>query len=92
MTNALSLPFDEPSRPRRPPRRVVTVSELTRKIRSLLETAHDQVWVEGELANCRAWKTGHLYFTLRDEHAQLKAVMLYRMAVATIAVKLQPNS
>ena len=80
MTNALSLPFDEPSRPRRPPRRVVTVSELTRKIRSLLETAHDQVWVEGELANCRTWKTGHLYFTLRDERAQLKAVM-FRSAV-----------
>jgi len=80
VTNALSLPFDETPRPQRPSRRVVTVSELTRKIRSLLETAHDQVWIEGELANCRAWKTGHLYFTLRDEHAQLKAVM-FRSAV-----------
>jgi exodeoxyribonuclease VII large subunit len=56
------------------------VSQLTHGIRALLETTLGEVWVEGEIANCRLWKTGHLYFTLRDEHAQLKAVM-FRSAV-----------
>ena len=53
----------------------VTVSELTTQIRGLLESELGEVWVEGEIANSRLWKTGHLYFTLRDEHAQLKGVM-----------------
>ena len=33
------------------------------------------MWVEGELSNCRLWNTGHLYFTLKDAGAQIKAVM-----------------
>jgi exodeoxyribonuclease VII large subunit len=53
-----------------------TVSELTAGIRDLLETAYMDVWVEGEISNCRLWNTGHLYFTLKDPGAQLKAVML----------------
>jgi exodeoxyribonuclease VII large subunit len=71
-----TLPFDGAPPPgRRPARQIVTVTELTNRIRVLLESTHGQVWVEGEIANCRLWKTGHLYFTLRDENAQLKAVM-----------------
>ena len=71
-----TLPFDAAPPGRRPARQVVTVSELTGRIRTLLESTHANVWVEGEIANCRLWKkTGHLYFTLRDENAQLKAVM-----------------
>jgi len=49
----------------------------------VLESTHGEVWVEGEIANSRLWKTGHLYFTLRDEHAQLKAVM-FRSAVRAL--------
>jgi len=74
-----SLPFGAPAG-RAPTREVVTVSELTNRIRGVLESTQGEVWVEGEIANSRLWKTGHLYFTLRDEHAQLRAVM-FRSAV-----------
>ena len=75
MSTNPSLPFDAAPPRRRSAREVVTVSELTNRIRTLLESAHANVWVEGEIANCRRWKTGHLYFTLRDANAQVRAVM-----------------
>ncbi len=75
MTGGTSLPFDDPERAAPTRRSVVTVTALTARIRSLLESNHGEVWVEGELANCRLWKTGHLYFTLRDDRAQLRGVM-----------------
>jgi len=56
-------------------RTIYTVTELTSQIRNVLETTFFEVWVEGELSNCRLWNTGHLYFTLKDNGAQLKAVM-----------------
>jgi exodeoxyribonuclease VII large subunit len=58
-----------------PARRVWTVTSLTAAIRDLLETRFSEVWVEGELSNCRPWHTGHLYFTIKDANAQIKAVM-----------------
>ena len=82
MNGTPSLPFGKPARGA-PAREVVTVSELTNRIRAVLESTHAEVWVEGEIANSRLWKTGHLYFTLRDEHAQLKAVM-FRSAVRSL--------
>jgi len=75
-----SLPFGGPARGLAPTREVVTVSELTNQIRTVLESTCGEVWVEGEIANSRLWKTGHLYFTLRDGQAQLRAVM-FRSAV-----------
>lgn len=80
MSHDPSLPFGEPARGEAPRRQVVTVTELTNRIRAVIESTQAEVWVEGEIANARLWKTGHLYFTLRDEHAQLKAVM-FRSAV-----------
>jgi exodeoxyribonuclease VII large subunit len=56
-------------------RTVLTVSDLTACIRAILETAYAEVWVEAEISNCRLWNTGHLYFTLKDPGAQIKAVM-----------------
>jgi exodeoxyribonuclease VII large subunit len=56
-------------------RTVLTVSDLTANIRGILETAYAEVWVEAEISNCRLWNTGHLYFTLKDPGAQIKAVM-----------------
>ena len=79
MSGPPSLPFGTPTG-HAPTREVVTVSELTNRIRGVLESTQGEVLVEGEIANSRLWKTGHLYFTLRDEHAQLKAVM-FRSAV-----------
>ena len=81
MTTAGGLPFDaQPpaaaqARPRAAGRRVLTVSELTAGVRVLLEAEYAEVWVEGEISNARLWKTGHLYFTLKDARAQLRAVM-----------------
>ena len=79
MSGPPSLPFGTPAG-HAPTREVVTVSELTTRIRGVLESTQGEVLVEGEITNSRLWKTGHLYFTLRDEHAQLKAVM-FRSAV-----------
>lgn len=76
------LPFGEtaPARPARPGRAVLTVTELTNRIRLQLESAWPAVWVEGELSNCRRWRTGHIYFTLKDGSAQIRGVM-FRSAV-----------
>jgi exodeoxyribonuclease VII large subunit len=51
------------------------VSELTRRIRLLLETQVGFVQVEGELSNFHRHSSGHTYFTLKDDRAQLKCVM-----------------
>lgn len=71
------LPFGETARtPRaRPGRQVLTVAELTARIRRQLEEAYPAVWVEGELSNCRRWNTGHLYFTLKGGDARIRGVM-----------------
>jgi exodeoxyribonuclease VII large subunit len=77
------LPFEEPDEAlterelQAPPsrRRILTVSQLTAQVRSLLEERFFEIWVEGELSNCRVWNTGHLYFTLKDASAQIKGVM-----------------
>ena len=77
MTERPALPFDDPAPepPARPARRVLTVTELTASVRVLLESKYAEVWIEGEISNARVWKTGHLYFTLKDAGAQLRAVM-----------------
>jgi exodeoxyribonuclease VII large subunit len=56
-------------------RRVWSVSDLTAAIRNALESRFAEIWLEGEISNCRLWNTGHLYFTLKDSGAQIKAVM-----------------
>ncbi len=56
-------------------RRVWTISELTRKIRQVLEESFPDIWVEGEVSNLRIPSSGHMYFTLKDEAAELPAVM-----------------
>src|SRR5260370_1485099 len=54
-------------------RRPVSVSELTTAIRGTLEKRFATVWVEGEISNFRAVSSGHWYFTLKDELAQLRS-------------------
>jgi len=59
-----------------PERHVYSVSELTSGIRAAIEDRFGQIWLEGEISNCKVWNTtGHMYFTLKDEGAQIKAVM-----------------
>src|SRR5690606_1493473 len=74
MPDLLDLPFDdEPVGPARDA--PWSVSELTAAIRGTLELTFGSLAVEGEISNCRQWSSGHLYFTLKDEHAQVRAVM-----------------
>src|SRR5438552_11386991 len=54
-------------------RRPLTVSELTEAVRRALEARFSSVWVEGEISNFNAHSSGHWYFTIRDEGAQLRA-------------------
>ncbi len=62
------------------PRRVYTVSALTQEIRNALEPKFLDVWVMGEVSNFRAASSGHLYFTLKDDAAQLRIVCFRNQA------------
>jgi exodeoxyribonuclease VII large subunit len=57
-----------------PLRRIWKVSEITEQIGSILEGAFPDVWIEGEVSNCRPAQSGHLYFTLKDSRAQIRCV------------------
>jgi len=57
------------------PKRIFTVSELTLLVRDRLEERFPDVWVEGEISNLRTPSSGHLYFTLKDQQSQLRAVL-----------------
>src|ERR1700724_1450656 len=57
-----------------PDRRILTVTELTGKIRDLFTRNFTDVWVEGEISNCREAQSGHLYCTLKDDRAQVRCV------------------
>src|SRR3989304_5172349 len=63
-----------------PERKIYRVGELSRSIREKLEAAFAEVWVEGEVSNFRAAASGHLYFTLKDEAAQLRCVCFRQQA------------
>lgn len=54
-------------------RRPLTVSELTESVRKAIEARFASVWVEGEISNFKAHSSGHWYFTIKDENAQLRA-------------------
>src|SRR5438093_4220821 len=55
-------------------RRIYSVSELSFEIREMLERRFIDIWVEGELSNCKSSTVGQLYFTLKDDRAHLSAV------------------
>ena len=56
-------------------RRILTVAELTTNIKALLEKTYPFVWICGEISNFKVPISGHFYFTLKDEHAQINSVM-----------------
>jgi exodeoxyribonuclease VII large subunit len=60
---------------RPPERRVWTVRALVSAVRSHIEREYSDCWVEGEISNLRIPDSGHLYFTLKEEAAQIKVVM-----------------
>jgi len=61
-------------------RRIWSVSSLVGEIRQRLEREHTDLWVEGEISNCRPAPSGHIYFTLKDGEAQLPVVLFRRQA------------
>jgi exodeoxyribonuclease VII large subunit len=58
-----------------PDRRVWTVQALVAAVRTHLEHEYSDCWVEGEISNLRAPDSGHLYFTLKEENAQIRVVI-----------------
>jgi exodeoxyribonuclease VII large subunit len=62
-------------------RKVLSVSELTERVRALLEKQVGLIWVGGEVTNLRAQSSGHVYFTLKDAGAQLNCVLFSREKV-----------
>ena len=63
-----------------PDRRVWAIHDLVAAVRTHLEREYGDIWVEGEISNFRAHDSGHLYFTLKDQDSQLKAVMFRTQA------------
>jgi exodeoxyribonuclease VII large subunit len=57
-----------------PERRILSVSELTGKIRDLLAKNFTDILVQGEISNCHEAQSGHVYFTLKDDRAQIRCV------------------
>ena len=62
---------------------VYSVSGLTKDLRAILEAAFDSVWVEGEISNFRTVASGHSYFVLKDDKAQIRCVLFkgYRAGI-----------
>ena len=56
-------------------KQILTVSQLTTRIKSLLEKSFPFVWISGEISNFSVPASGHFYFTLKDDRSQIQAVM-----------------
>jgi len=53
---------------------ILTVSQLNDNIKTFLEETFGSLWVEGEVSNLRRPQSGHIYFTLKDDKSQIRAV------------------
>lgn len=69
MPTTSDSPFNNPAP------ETLTVSELNRRVRRLLESSFDFIWVEGEISNFAAPSSGHWYFSLKDNGAQVRCAM-----------------
>lgn len=74
----LGFLFEEP---KAAPRRVWKVKELVGEVRTRVERAYADIWVEGEISNFRPAPSGHLYFTLKDGESQLPVVLFRKQAL-----------
>jgi exodeoxyribonuclease VII large subunit len=63
-----------------PFRYILTVSELTKEIKDILEVQFADLWVEGEISNLRVPPSGHTYFTLKDDFSQIRVVFFKSQA------------
>ena len=73
---------------RSPERRVWTVAALVSAVRTHLEREYSDCWVEGEISNLRVPDSGHLYFTLKEAGAQIRAVM-FRSSAKLLRFRLE---
>lgn len=64
-------------------KQILTVSEITRQIKFSLERSFPKIWIQGEISNFKRHTSGHIYFTLKDEGAQISAT-LWRSRVANL--------
>jgi len=72
----MSQPYEEPIEDEDPTQEAVwSVAELTAQLKDLLESSFPAVWVSGEISNFSRPSSGHCYFTLKDDQAQIRAVM-----------------
>ena len=67
---------------------VKSVSELTHDVKKLIEGNLRTQWVGGEVSNCRPARSGHVYFTLKDDEAQMSAVV-WRTTAARLGFELR---
>ena len=79
--SAVASPPESPPTP-------LSVSALTQQVRSHIETRFESVWVVGQVSNLTYHRSGHVYFTLKDEGAQLPAV-IWKTSVAKIKFNLK---
>ena len=56
-------------------RHIFSVSELNQAAKDILETALPNLWLEGEISNLAQPSSGHIYLTLKDKSAQIRAAM-----------------
>lgn len=68
---------------------MLSITEVTRAIRGLIEAAFAEVWVQGEVSNFRQQASGHQYFTLKDAESQLSCVQFARGGMWKKSVPLQ---
>ncbi|MEK7388142.1 MAG: exodeoxyribonuclease VII large subunit [Elusimicrobiota bacterium] len=69
-------------------KRVFTVSELNAQVHELLDHSFAELWIEGEVSNCKTYPSGHTYLSLKDDKSQIRAV-LFKGASFSLKFKLQ---
>jgi exodeoxyribonuclease VII large subunit len=70
------------------PTKALTVSQLTARLKGVVESSFKFVWVCGEISNCKLASSGHVYFTLKDEDSQIAAI-LWRSAAQRLRFELK---
>ena len=53
----------------------LSISQLTMAVKNQIEPKFEDVWVVGEISNCKPWRSGHIYLTLKDNQSQLRSVI-----------------
>jgi exodeoxyribonuclease VII large subunit len=67
--------MNDTSPPSASQRHVFSVSEINNNVKQLLESEYHAIWLEGEISNLAQPRSGHIYLTLKDDTAQLRAAM-----------------